>query len=75
MIGEGAEFEFDGIESAIYVEQVVDDDGKAVGEDLLDGVVGVGIFWAGKRGKNGEEEKQEGEYLGRPTTAQRRLRS
>ena len=44
MIGEGAEFEFDGIDSAIQVEQVVDDNRKTVGQDLLDGVVSVGIF-------------------------------
>ena len=74
MVGKGAEFDFDRIESSIQVEQIVHDDGKAVGEDLLDGVVGVGIFWGGDGGKNCKE-KQEGEHLCRPTTAQIRLGS
>jgi hypothetical protein len=59
LIGKGAEFEFDGIEPAIQVEQVVDDERETVGEDLLDGVEGVGIFGGGDGGKNGEEKEEE----------------
>ena len=55
LIGKIVKSEFEGTKPSIHVEQVLHDNWKAVGEDLLDGVVGVRILRGGDGGKEAEE--------------------